>query len=238
MDWTQLQTLGLQSPESTVLEKLEGCSLLSLRGVRFWGHCTNNTAILRFLNHTSSPVESLGLVGIGLSSLNDTVTAIIEHHCSTLHTLTLRHNNPTHRSYSGRYSPRDLETSRSPSISFLNTTHLDLLRDNIANLASLAIDIRIPDEWDYDLLDAITSFPVLEDLTLRFEPEGEAVEMLKEDRQIWSYEGYGTEGDADLGRVENRMATMIAVASYLRQQRLGKSSRGWRCGWRMRRWRC
>jgi hypothetical protein len=90
------------------------------------------------------------------------------------------------------------------------------------SILTLDLDIYIPEEWNYELLDTLASFLDLEHLTLRFEAQ-------IDDWDDWDEEGYAlyssNSGYNDNGGYrgnENALMLMIGLKEYLRKQKVGK----------------
>jgi hypothetical protein len=216
MDWTHLHTLKLKDAITKELKLLGGDTLPSLRNVEFSGY-SNHHAILDFLGNISSNLESIHFVDINFCSLTEAVNTVVEHHGSSLRTLVHKYS-PTHQFSHVR--PRDRKTYKFPSKYFLNTTHLIQLRDNIPGLATLDLDIFVGEEWDYELLDTLTSFSELEYLTLRFEaPDGCWPSDFDCDDDDELFEKYGEIGNKEIA---NKLYLMTGLKEYLSKGKVGK----------------
>jgi len=219
MDWTHLHTFKITDPSFETLEKLRGDTLPSLRNVKFSGYNGDHHAILDFLSNTSTNLESIYFHGVNFCSMNEVVNTVVDHHGSSIHTLVLKHWTPGDRSRAVMYSsqPRNKRPYRYPSKSFLNITHLVYLRDNTPGLVTLDLDIEVPEEWNYELLDTLASFPELKQLTLRFEEQYD-----DEDDDIDDY-GYAGHWDGSTYRMnENQLTLMMGLKAYLTKKKVGQ----------------
>jgi hypothetical protein len=220
MDWTNLHTFKITNPCSVTLAKLGRDTLPSLRNVEFSGYNGNHHAILDFLGSISASLESIHFDGISFCSMNEVVTTVVEHHGSSLRTVVLKHWTPDDHYHTAVYSrSRNRRSYRFPSSSFLNVTHLIHLRDNMPGLVALDLDIEVTEEWNYEILDTLASFPELQQLTLRFE------EQFEDSDEMDDMDGYGYErywDDSSYRRNENQLTLMMGLKTYLTRKKFGK----------------
>jgi hypothetical protein len=223
MDWTHLHTFKIKGRTTRDLELFGGDILPSLRNVAFSGYYANHHAILEFLGSISSNLESIQFDGINFCSVNKAVDAITEHHGSSLRTLVIKHSTPGHSLYPMR--SRSRSKFNFPVTSFINVTHLVQLRDKAPGIVSLDLDIYIAKEWNYELLDALASFPELEHLTLRFEAQIKDSDWIDQDEEdtIWDEEENAIHSsDSEFRSNEIELTLMMGLKAYLRKQKVGK----------------
>ena len=227
MDWTHLRTLKIDDASTEDLRVFEGNVLPSLRHVEFSGYYTHHHAVLDFLSNSTFNLESIVLDGTCFCSNTEAVTAIVEHHGSSLRTLVMKHFQ-RERSYRGRgvYDPsRRSKPYRWPSSSFLNLTHITQLRNNVPGLTTLDLDIFVGETWDYELLDTLNSFQDLEYLTLRFEPpdrgwgeeDGDEDEFDEDDM---AYHGWSDEDNYKV--IDRKLYLMMGLKAYMTKGKIGK----------------
>jgi hypothetical protein len=220
MDWTHLHTFKITDPCSATLVKLERDTLPSLRNVEFSGYNSGHHAILDFLGNISASLESIHFDGVSFCSMSEVVNTVVKHHGSSLRTLVLKHWTPGDHYHTAVYSQtRNRRPYKFPSSSFLNVTHLIHLRDNIPGLVALDLDIEVTEEWNYELLDTLASFPVLERLTLRFEEQCENCDEM-DDTDDYGYAGYWD--DSPYRKNENELTLMMGLKAYLTKKKVGK----------------
>ncbi|KAE9380861.1 hypothetical protein N431DRAFT_433090 [Stipitochalara longipes BDJ] len=226
MDWTHLRTLKMKDASRQGLDVLGGNILPSLRNVEFSGYYSHHHAILDFLSNSSFTLESIKLNGIAFCSITQVISSIVEHHDSSLHTLVIKHSQPSRPYYGGLYDQsRRNKPYRYPSTSFLNITHIAQLRDSIPGLTTLDLDIFVGEEWDYELLDTLNSFPELECLTLRFEaPVGGWDDEDKDelDEEAIVYHQYGQSNEYIYKEIDHKLYLMMGLKEYLTKEKLGK----------------
>lgn len=220
MDWTSLLTLSIKDVSTEDLKLLGGDTLPSLRNVEFSGYYSHHHAILDFLGNASFNLESIQFDGIGFCSLSQVVSTIVDHHGSSLHTLVIKHWQPRKSHY---VSPRNRDSYSFPSNSFLNVTHLVQLRESIPGLVTLDLDILVGEEWDYQLLDTITSFSELEYLTLRFEApvggwDGDDEDDFLEESLVPPQYGEVR----SYKEIDNKLYLMMGLKDYLKKRKVGK----------------
>jgi hypothetical protein len=228
MDWTHLRTLKMQDPSTEDLHILVGNTLPNLRNIEFSGYYAHHHAILDFLSNSSFRLESIKFDGIYFCSIIQAISSIVENHGPNLHTLVIKHSQPSRRYHGGLYSPSERNRPyRHPSSSFLNTTHITQLRDNIPGLNTLDLDILVGEEWDYEFLDTLNSFPGLEYLTLRFgAPAGgwddgdEDEDELDEERIV--YQHYGQSSEYRYKEIDHKLYLMVGLKEYLTNGKVGK----------------
>jgi hypothetical protein len=216
MDWTHLHTLQMTDASTKTLEKFGGDILPSLRNVKFSGYYSHHHAILDFISNSSFILESIQFDGISFCSLSEVISTIVKYHGSSLRTLVIKHSQPS-RAF---YIPKRENNYRFPSTSFLNVTHLAQLRESIPELVTLDLDILVSEEWDYELLNVITSFPELEYLTLRFEPSavgGDDDDDDDEDDSL-DYVRY----EVGHHKIDNKLYLMMGLHEYLTKRKIGK----------------
>jgi hypothetical protein len=196
-----------------------GDRLPRLQNVEFSGYYAHHHAILDFLGNSSFNLESIQFDGINFCSLTQVVRTIVHHHGSSLHTLVLKHSQPRISLYG---APRNQNQYRFPSTSFLNVTHLVQLRESILGLATLDLDILVGEEWDYELLNTLTSFSELEYLTLRFEVPVGGWGSEDEDDLLEETLGYPEYGEFRTKETDNKLYMMMGLKEYLSKRKMGK----------------
>jgi hypothetical protein len=222
MDWSQLYNLSIKNPSTKDLAKLGSDRLPNLRAVQFSGYYADHHAILDFISNSSSHLESIQFDGIHFCSLTQVANILAEFHGSTLQTLIIKHSQPSTTRYR---STQNLY--RFPRTSFLNATHLVHLRDSMPKLATLDLDIFVDEEWDYEVLDTLTSFTELENLTLRFEAhvsswDGMGEEEEEEEEDLDGSFGYYGYKNSETTRSQNKLYLMTGVKEYLTKRKAGK----------------
>ncbi|KAH6721699.1 hypothetical protein BKA61DRAFT_666448 [Leptodontidium sp. MPI-SDFR-AT-0119] len=212
MDWSNLHTLEIDSPDEQTLRNLRGDKLHNLKTFSVRGGCrscsTSDKSILEFLA-TLSPLESLALVERKTASLDAVLDVIAKHH-STLKSLEFSHFRDTFSktAYDTAYS--GCGQKEHGNNTFLNSTQLTRLFSTCPNLQSLGIEIQTSAEWNYDVFDMLASFPILNSLTLSF-VSGERPSSHAE----FGYNAQRQHRDEELGLV------MIGIKSYLRKSKTG-----------------
>ncbi len=181
-----------------------------------------------FLSNSSFRLESIKFDGIYFCSITQAISSIVENHGPSLHTLVIKHSQPSRRYYGGLYSPSERNRPyRHPGTSFLNGTQIAQLRDNIPGLRTFDLDIVVGEEWNYEFLDTLNSFPELEYLTLRFEaPAGgwddgdEGDHELDEERIV--YQHYGQSSEYRYKEIDHNLYLMVGLKEYLTKGKVGK----------------
>ena len=159
----------LKSPSSKTLQKLGGSTLPRLQHVAFLkSYLYNVNSIVNFLANTSSPLKSISLEQVSLRTPGDVIDPITKYHFTGLRSLKVNHRLTSDGNGIGGYCR---QTYNYPSNTFLDSTHLFHLLFTCLNIETLDIDLESKEEWDYNLLDMIVSFPKLTKLVLRLERE-------------------------------------------------------------------
>jgi hypothetical protein len=130
-----------------------------------FNQCTTNHSIVNFLANTSTPSKSISLEQVSLCAPGDVIDLITKHHGTALRSLKTTHRSPSNGNGIGGYRTKPYCY---PSNTFLDSTDLSHLLFTCPNIETLDIDLETKEEWDYNLLDTIVSFPKLTKLALRF----------------------------------------------------------------------
>jgi hypothetical protein len=209
MDWSHLHTLHLFYPSLESLRKLSDSTLPSLQHVLYSGKY-----IVDFLAITTSPLKSVSLEKVSLCPPGEVINAITKYQRAALKSLKMNYRSPSDGVGMLEYCSKP---NHFPSDGFLNSTHLSDLLFACPNIETLDIDLGMKEEWDYNLLDTIVSFPELTTLVLRFR-DSEAETWIQSSDELFPYEG---EGDL-LYYLEIYDTLMQRLAAYLRKKKVGK----------------
>jgi hypothetical protein len=153
LDWSHLHRLHLISPSSETLWKLCDSTLPSLQHVVYSGNY-----IVDFLANTSSPLTSLSLEQVSLCPPREVISAITKHQGTALQSLKMNYCSPSDGAGMLKYCSKPYLY---PPAAFLNSTHFSDLLLACPSIETLIIDLEVKEEWDYNLLDTIVSFPRL-----------------------------------------------------------------------------
>jgi hypothetical protein len=194
------------------LQKLGGSTLPRLQHVAFQ-KSYNVHSIVNFLPNTSSPLKSISLEQVSLCAPGDVIDPITKLHFTALRSLKVNHRSTSDGNGIGGYCR---QTYNYPSITFLDSTHLSHLLFTCPNIETLDIDLETKEEWDYNLLDMIISFPKLTELMLRF--EGEEADTWNE----WSDEYLPYEDEETFYHRGAAGALIQGLGAYLKKKKVGK----------------
>jgi hypothetical protein len=207
MDWSRLQTLHLFYPSSETLRKLSGSTLPSLQHAVYSGKY-----IVDFLAIPTSPLKSISLEQVSLCPPGEVINATTKHQGAALQSLKMNYCSPSDGA--GMLECRS-KPYLYPSDAVLNSTHFSDLLFACPNIETLDIDLEMKEEWDYNLLDTIVSFPRLTKLVLPFKGEkADTNEGLDEYLPYENEEGFYHRGTS--------LAMMQGLGPYLRKKKVGR----------------
>ncbi|KAG4435972.1 hypothetical protein IFR05_008553 [Cadophora sp. M221] len=212
MDWSNIHTLEIDSPDEQSLQKLGRYKLPNLKSFSVRGGCqscsTSDKSTLEFLT-TLSPLESLALVKWKTTALDEILGVITEHH-SSLKSFEFSQCRVTFckNEYNTDYSGCGWREHGNGT--FPNGTQLTRLFSICPDLHSLDIEIQTSAEWDYDVFDTLASFPILNCLTLSF--------VSGERRSSHAEFGYNAQRQH---RDDELELLIIGIKAYLKKRKSG-----------------